>query len=77
MANKNAVYCDYNQLPLVLNANQLATVLGISRANAYALMHRDDFPTMQIGKRMMVAKDGLIAWMSNQCARKSDIYGFN
>jgi excisionase family DNA binding protein len=51
-----------------LCAEEVAQVLGISRANAYTLMHTRDFPTIKIGKRMVVAKDKLIAWMEAQCA---------
>ena len=42
---------------------QLADVLSISRANAYNLLHREDFPTLHIGKRMLVPKDRLIQWI--------------
>ena len=56
----------YEQLPLMLNANQLATVLGISRAGAYELMHSKGFPTLRIGKRMMVQKDQLARWIDRQ-----------
>ena len=50
-------------LPPVLNATQVSEVLGISRAGAYNLMHRADFPTLLIGKRMLVPKDNLLAWI--------------
>ncbi len=50
-------------VPLVLNANQLAKTLGISRAKAYQLMHRKDFPTLMIDKRLLVPKDKLTEWM--------------
>ena len=43
-----------------------AAVLGISRANAYTLMHSKDFPTITIGKRMIVPKDKLLAWMDER-----------
>ena len=53
----------YDQLPVALNANQVAAVLGISRAGAYTLMRSEGFPTLFLGKRMVVPKDKLIAWM--------------
>ena len=59
-------YTSYDQLPLALNADDVATVLGISRANAYTLMHSKDFPTITIGKRMIVPKDKLLAWMDER-----------
>lgn len=54
------------QLPLVLNADQLAAVLGISRANAYKLMRSNGFPTLQIGKRLLVPRDKLLEWMDGK-----------
>ena len=55
-------YTSYNQLPLSLNANDIAAVLGISRANAYTLMRAKGFPTIFIGKRMIVPRDKYIEW---------------
>ena len=45
------VFTNYDQLPIVLRAEEIAAALGISRGNAYILMHREDFPTLHIGKR--------------------------
>lgn len=59
-------YTSLDQLPITLSANQVAQVLGISRANAYTLMHTKGFPTIQIGKRMVVPKNKLIEWMEAQ-----------
>ena len=61
-------YTSMEQLPITLSANQVAQVLGISRANAYTLMHSKGFPTVQIGKRMVVPKNKLIEWMERQTA---------
>ena len=63
MSSNNPEFTSLDQLPITLNADQLADVLGISRANAYQLMHSYGFPTLQIGKRMVVPKDKLIRWM--------------
>ena len=59
-------YTSYTQLPLSLNANHIAAVLGISRANAYTLMRAKGFPTIFIGKRMIVPRDKFIEWMNLQ-----------
>lgn len=61
-------YTSFEQLPLTLCADDVAQVLSISRSNAYTLMHSRDFPTIKIGKRMVVAKEKLIAWMEAQSA---------
>ena len=54
---------NYENLPAVLNANQLAAALGISRAEAYQLLNTATFPTLRIGKRLLVPKDKLIDWI--------------
>jgi excisionase family DNA binding protein len=59
-------YTSLEQLPLALSAEDVAQVLGISRANAYNLLHREDFPTLRIGKRMLVSRDRLARWMDEQ-----------
>ena len=59
-------YTSLEQLPLALSAEDVAQVLGISRANAYTLMHSKGFPTLKIGKRMTVPKDKLIEWIDKQ-----------
>ena len=61
-------YTSLEQLPLALSADDVAQVLGISRANAYELMHSEDFPTLRIGKRMTVPKDKLIEWIQTRIA---------
>ena len=61
-------YTSLEQLPLALSADDVAHVLGISRANAYELMHSEGFPTLKIGKRMTVPKDKLIEWIQTRIA---------
>lgn len=57
---------DPSQLPMALNAKEVAAVLGISRAGAYNLMRSEGFPTLHVGNRMIVPKDQLIAWINAQ-----------
>ena len=59
---------NYENLPAVLNANQLAAALGISRAGAYQLLNTRTFPTLRIGKRLLVPKDKLIDWIEQNLA---------
>lgn len=61
-------YKSFDQLPLTINADQLAAVLGISRAQAYVLMRSKGFPTIHIGKRMVVHRDKLMEWMDEQAS---------
>ena len=57
------IYTHYNQLPLSLCANDVTAVLSISRANAYNLLRREDFPALHIGKRMVVPKNRFVQWI--------------
>lgn len=52
-----------DEMPVTLNADEMAEVLHISRARAYQLLHRSDFPTLKIGRRLLVTKDALRDWM--------------
>ena len=67
-AQRQKSVMSYDQLPLALKADQVAAVLGISRAGAYNLMRSEGFPTLFIGKRMVVPRDRLIDWMDAQVA---------
>ena len=58
-----ARFTSYDQLPLTLNAPQAADVLGISVAKMYELMHSSEFPTLFLGKRMLVKKDALLRYL--------------
>ena len=60
------IYTNFDQLPIMLNADQLAQALGISRAGAYQLMHAKGFPTIRIGKRMVVPKEKLSKWLEEK-----------
>lgn len=60
------IYTSYDQLPLTLRAEEVAQILSISRAGAYQLFHREDFPCVKLGKRMLVERDKLFAWLDAQ-----------
>ena len=43
---KTSQFKDYSELPLFLNAEVIAKVLGISPASTYELMHEPSFPIL-------------------------------
>ena len=57
------MYFSFDELPSVLSVKELKDFLGISRAWAYQLLHRKDFPTLHVASRLLVAKDKLFVWM--------------
>ena len=60
---KESVYKTYEELPLFLNANMVAQVLGIAPSSAYELMHESNFPVLKVGSRMVVPKEKFIQWV--------------
>ena len=56
----------FDDLPVVLNAEHLAAALSVSKANAYRLLRSADFPTLQIGRRLLVTTDSLLEWIKKQ-----------
>ena len=63
-------YQNYEDLPLFLNAELLAKVLGVGVSSAYELMHEKGFPSVRIGKRFIVPRDDLKRWMEEQVAKR-------
>ena len=48
---------------LTLSVEEAGKLLGVSRQVAYQLIHRPDFPTLHIGRRVLVPRKQLEAWM--------------
>lgn len=63
---KKCIYKSYDDLPLMLNAEIIKDVLGISISSAYELMRRKDFPSVRIGNRLIVPKDKLRKWIEKE-----------
>lgn len=60
---KESVYKTYEELPLFLNAEVVAKVLGIAPSSSYELMHEVDFPVLKVGSRMVVPKEKFVQWV--------------
>ena len=60
---KESVYKSYDELPLFLNAEIVARVLGVSPSSGYELMHEQGFPALRIGSRIMIPKEAFIRWV--------------
>ena len=65
---KESVYKTYEELPLFLNAEVVAKVLGIAPSSSYELMHEVDFPVLKVGSRMVVPKEKFIQWVEQNTA---------
>ena len=45
MTKERETYTTMDVVPVVMNAKDVAMFLGVSKANAYTLMHSPGFPT--------------------------------
>ena len=66
---KEAKFKNYDDLPLMLSVPDLKDALGISRAGAYELVRSEGFPALHIGNRILIPKEGLIAWIKDNTGR--------
>ena len=63
---KESKYKNYEDLPLFLNANMVAELLGVSISKYYDLMNEKDFPALRMGSRVVVPKDKFRQWVEQQ-----------
>ena len=63
---KESIYKSYEELPLFLNAELVAKVLGVSISSAYELMHEEAFPSVRIGSRFVIPKEKFRQWVDRQ-----------
>lgn len=57
-------------LPITLTVRHISAILGISRIGAYNLCHAVGFPSIRIGKRILIPRDNFFEWINDQ-AKKS------
>ena len=60
---KESSYKSYDDLPLLLNSETVAKVLGVSPSSGYELMHELGFPVLRVGNRIMAPKEQFIQWV--------------
>ena len=66
---KECTYKSYDELPLMLNADTVKDVLGISISSAYELMKEKGFPSLKIGSRIVVPKDKFVEWVERNAGK--------
>ena len=69
---KESVYKAYEELPLFLNADVVAKILGVAKSTAYELMHEKDFPALKIGNRLIVPKEKFKQWVEAKTNKIGD-----
>ena len=74
---KSCKYKSAEELPMVLNVSEVAEYIGLSKANAYELTKRTDFPAFRIGKRVFIPRDQFLEWIDSQVEEKEDLFYMN
>lgn len=54
---------------LTLSVPEAAEVIGVSSAKMYHLVKMEGFPTVHIGKRILVSAKGLERWIEEQAQK--------
>ena len=62
---RKSVFTNYDELPLLLNTTELADLLGVSHSSVYELIQEPGFPSLRIGKRIVIPKEELRQWISD------------
>jgi excisionase family DNA binding protein len=66
-----SIVANREELPMMLTAQDLQRVLGLSRPKVYELIARKDFPAVRFGRAIRVARDELFVWLAAQFGRKT------
>ena len=63
---KECIYKSYDELPLIMNAQDVADALGITIFSAYELMKDKTFPSKRAGCRTVVTKEKFWHWLETE-----------
>ena len=66
---KEVVYKNCDKLPLFLDAETVAKLLGVPLSSAYRLTHEPGFPVLLVVSRMVVPEEQLIQWGEHTVGR--------
>lgn len=58
---------------LTMSVSEAAEELGICAKSVYTLTHRADFPTIKIGRRTRVSREGLREWVRKQEQGRAEV----
>ena len=59
---------------LTLSLEEAGKLLGVSRQTAYLLTRREDFPVLRIGRRILIPRKQLEAWMDRNVTGTEGLY---
>ena len=71
---KSCKYLSAEELPMILNVQEVSDFIGLGMSQTYDLIRRIDFPAFKIGNRILVPRDKFLAWIDNQSAEKEALF---
>ena len=71
---KSCKYMSAEELPMILNVQEVSDLIGLGMSQTYDLIRRIDFPAFKIGNRIFVPRDKFLAWIDNQSAEKEALF---
>ena len=71
---KSCKYMSAEELPMILNVQEVSDFIGLGMSQTYDLIRRIDFPAFKIGNRIFVPRDKILAWIDNQSAEKEALF---
>ena len=55
---------------LTLTVAEAAKMMGLDKVKVYALCKTEDFPSLTIGKRILIPREALENWLNNKATGK-------
>ena len=69
---KSCLYKSSDELPLILNVQEVSNFLGLGLSQVYELVKRIDFPAFKVGSR--IPKDKFLTWLNVQTEEKDSLF---
>lgn len=54
---------------MIYTVCEIAVILGIGKNAAYDLMHQEGFPSVRVGRRVIVPKEAFARWLDEQAQK--------
>jgi excisionase family DNA binding protein len=64
--------CSFDELPLTLTVSHLQRILGVSKDTAYQIANSRNFPAIRAGRKILIPKPALMAWMGDRSAKANE-----
>lgn len=58
---------------ICISVKEAAKLCGIGTANMYDLAHREDFPSIRVGKRIIIPYDRFVRWLNETAGQTKEI----